>query len=63
MTKNPTKMGSRKRIDSFMPRMFITSSTTTSTTSVPSLSWPAAAGSRLNKASTPLATDIAIVRT
>jgi len=40
--EEPEKNGQRIRIDSFMPRMFITSNTTTSTSSVPSLKSPAA---------------------
>ncbi len=61
--QKPTKIGSSRRIDSFIPRMLSTSSTATSSSSVASLKWPIAAGSRLNSASTPLATDIAIVST
>ena len=61
--KKPRKIGNRILIDSFMPRRFITSSTATSDSSVPSLNTLADAGSMLNSASTPLATEIAIVST
>ncbi len=62
MTK-PKKIGNSTRIDSFMPRRLSISSTATSESSVPSLSAPKEVGSRLNSASTPLATEIAIVST
>jgi len=55
------KIGSRKRIDSFMPRRFKYKSNSVSSTSMPSLALLNATGRRENSASTPLDTEMETV--
>ena len=57
------KIGSRNRIDSFMPRRFKYNSNSVSSTSMPSLALPNATGRRENSASTPLDTEMETVST
>ncbi len=63
VTTKPRKIGSSSLIDSLAPRRFIHSSATTTASSVPSLNAWAPGGRTLNSASTPPATEMAMVST